>query len=110
MDIQSLEGKTVRITLSGLELQDPYIRPKIGSGEETITIVTLIESVDDLGLWIRVSDFPVFDGTSRKKEMQSALILLRYDFVTSVVHFPDIAEDSSKSHKIGFMADDEFLG
>ncbi len=108
MDIQSLVGKTVRLTLGGIELQDPYIRPKIGSGEETITIVMLVDSVDEFGIWVRVPEFPVFDTVSGKKEKHSALMLIRYDYITSIVHFPELQEDDSKRHRIGFSSEDEF--
>jgi hypothetical protein len=105
MDFNSLVGKTVRINLIGVEFQDPYIRPKIGSGEPTMTFVAQVESVDEFGIWIKVDDFPVYDNVERKKEENIAFILLRYEYISSIVHFPEVEEDDSKSSRIGFIAD-----
>lgn len=108
MDIQSLVGKTVRLTIVGSENLDHYIRPKIGTGRDAITFVTLIDSVDDMGLWVHVDDFPVYNSVERKKEEHSALMLLRYDFISSIVHFPELEENASKQHRIGFIVDDQY--
>ena len=108
MDIESLVGKTVRLTLAGIEFQDPYLRPKIGCGEETITRIVQVESVDQLGIWVQIPDYPVYNSVDRKKDTHVALMLIRFEYITSIVHFPDVAEDDSKLHRIGFSAEDEF--
>ncbi len=108
MDIQSLVGKTVRLTLAGTDFLDPYLRPKIGCGEETITRVVHVDSVDELGLWVRIPDYPVYNKVDQKKDSHDALVLIRYEYITSIVHFPEVAEDGSKLHRIGFSAEDEF--
>jgi len=94
--------------LMGLNLQDPFFRPKIGTDEETITSVVYIESVDELGIWVKIPEFPVYNIIERKKESHTALLLIRYDFITSIVHFPEVAEDNNKPGKIGFVADEEY--
>jgi len=106
MDLNSVVGKTVRITLVGVEVQDPFIRPRIGSGEPTLTMVTQVEAVDDIGLWIKVPDFPVFDNVERHEEKHVALVLLRYEYISSIVHFPDVEENPSKLNRIGFASDE----
>ncbi len=103
MDLNSVIGKTVRITLAGVDFQDPYLRPRIGSGEPTLTMVTQIESVDELGIWIKVQDFPVFDNVVRHREQHVAFVLLRYEYISSIVHFPEVEEDASKPGRIGFI-------
>lgn len=106
MDLNTIIGKTVRITVAGVDFQDPCIRPKIGSGEPTITIVMQIEAVDELGIWIKVPDFPVFDIVERKREKHVAFVLLRYEYISSIVHFPEVVEDDSKQNRIGFVSEE----
>ncbi len=107
MEISDLEGKTVRITLVGYEMLDRFIRPKIESNIQTYSLVAQVESVDQLGLWIHVPEYPVFDNVEGKRESYDALILLRYDYITSIVHFPGLEEDDEKRHRIGFSSEDE---
>lgn len=108
MDLHSLEGKVVRITITGLNLQDPFLRPKIGTGEETITTVVYIDSVDELGIWVKIPEYPVYNSIARKKENLTAYMLIRSEFITSIVHFPDVAEDNNKPGRIGFMVEEEY--
>ena len=107
MDINSLEGQTVRITIAGIQFQDPQIRPKISLEHDTLTLPFLVESVDQLGLWVRYPDFPVYNNVLRKKEKHNAMMLIRFEYITSIVHFPELEEDDSKFSRIGFIADDD---
>ena len=108
MDVLSLAEQTVRLTIVGAELQDSYIRPKIGSGQETKTFVAQVHSVDELGIWIKVLDYPVYDNVDRRKEEHTALILIRYEYISSIVHFPEVEEDENKPNRIGFVAEDTY--
>ena len=103
MNINSLVGKTVRINVVGVEFQDPYIRPKVALGEPTLTLVAQVESVDEFGIWIKEDKFPVYNSVERKREEHVAFVLLRYEYISSIVHFPEVEEDTSKSSKIGFV-------
>jgi len=107
MEIGNLEGKTVRMTLVGHEMLDRFIRPKIESNLPTFSLVALVESVDQLGLWIKISEYPVYDNVEGKKELHPALMLIRYEYITSIVHFPEVLEDESKCQRIGFTTEDE---
>ncbi|MCD6501615.1 hypothetical protein J7L01_03355 [bacterium] len=107
MDINSLVGKTVRLNIVGVEFQDPFIRPKVAVGEPTLTLVSQVESVDEFGIWIKVDKFPVYNSVERKREEHVALVLLRYEYISSIVHFPEVEEDTSKSSKIGFIPGDD---
>ncbi len=110
MEIGNLEGKTVRITLVGHEMLDRFIRPKIESNLPTFSLVALVESVNDqLGLWIKIPEYPVYDNVEGKKELHPALMLIRYEYITSIVHFPEVLEDESKRQRIGFNAEDEIV-
>ena len=108
MNIESLVGKTVRLTLAGIEMQDRYLRPKIASNSPVRTVVALVDSVDEFGIWIKVHDYPVYDNVERKKELHSALVLIRSEYISSIVHFPDVEEDDSKSKRIGFADEEDY--
>lgn len=109
MEIANLEGKTIRMTLVGHEVLDRFIRPKIESNIPTFSLVAQVESVDQLGLWIKVEEYPVYDNVEGKKELHNALMLIRYEYITSIVHFPEVEENESKRHRIGFTAEDEIV-
>ena len=106
--MQDLVGKTVRLDIVGIPHQDPYIRPKVESGEQIITLVAQVDSVDQMGIWIRQEGFPVYNSMERKKEAHTALMLIRYDYISSIVHFPEVEEDDSKQKRIGFIAEEDF--
>jgi len=109
MEISNLEGKTVRLTLVGHETLDRFIRPKIESNSPTFSLVARVDSVDQLGLWIKVPEYPTYDTVEEKQGSHEALVLLRFEYITSIVHFPSVEEDDEKSHRIGFSAKDEIF-
>jgi len=108
MDIQSLVGKTVRITLGAVDLQDRYFHPRIRTDEQTVKVVAQIDSIDQLGLWVKINEYPIYNNVTRQREEAPALVLIRFEYITSIVHFPDIEENSNKAHRIGFVAQDEY--
>jgi len=107
MNIESLVGKTVRLTLAGEEMLDRFIRPRITSNNPTFNMVAIVNSVDQLGIWIEVAEYPVYDNVDRKKEHHPALVLIRFEYISSIVHFPNLEEGDDKGRRIGFVVENE---
>lgn len=103
--INDLQGRRVLITISHPRLQNPILRPRVDILEqESVTIIANVVEADDFGIWIEYPEHPFPEPGKKQPEKKRAYILIRYEFITSISHFPDIpASETAEQRRIGFI-------
>ncbi len=103
--LQKLIGSRSLITINNTKLQDRELRPRVEMLEDdTLSFVARIIEADELGIWIENSTYPFYDPFTKKRSVQNAYVLVRYEFITSIAFFPELpVENEETKQPIGFI-------
>jgi len=110
MNLQNLVGSRVILTIRSIQYQDREILPRITriGARDSFSIIAKVVDFDSLGIWIEKENYPVFNQETKKRETLLSHVLVKYDFITSIAAFPDLADDGLYAqHKIGFDNEEE---
>ena len=110
MQLHQLVGHRVILRISNVLMQDQQIVPSIRlpEDEDTFSLIAQIVDLDTHGLWIESKNYPVLNEITGKVESHEANILVKYDYITSIAAFPNLAAlGLEEQHRIGFAIEEE---
>jgi len=101
MNLNDLIDKTVILTiLSAFPEKEQITNKPTLTDAPTFQILTKIVDQDNYGLWIEVKDYSYFDKESRTQKKTIAHVLVKYEFIASIIGFPEPNEGIER--RIGF--------